>query len=336
MGQVALHFDSVVPWLMVKIRSALLLLLVIPACDSDNSISLSDLPAATVDALCTYAARCGQMPDVASCKAAAGTDTGQLSADVQAGKIKYDGKAAAACLDAMRSASCNHSDPFNEGEPQACKDAFKGTVADNGVCYSGSECVSGSCGGGVCSASGCCQGSCNPSAGSAAAIPIGGACGGSGAVCVVGAFCSYISMPPTCQAKAAAGQSCDVSSGEESCVAGAYCVANGPNTGTCGRLPAEGQSCSPTAASYSSACDSMLDYCDSVSLKCVTRISVGGDCSGGATCVGYATCDATGRCVANPGAGDVCDDVNGPQCLGSLFCESGKCALPSAPTVVCQ
>jgi hypothetical protein len=261
---------------MVKIRSALLLLLVIPACDSDNSISLSDLPAATVDALCTYAARCGQMPDVASCKAAAGADMGQLSADVQAGKIKYDGKAAAACLDAMRSASCNHSDPFNEGEPPACKDALKGTVADNGVCYSGSECVSGSCGGGVCSASGCCQGTCNPSAGSAAATPIGG------------------------------------------------------------KLPAEGQSCSPTGASYPSACDSMLDYCDSVSLKCVLKIAVGGDCSTGASCVAYATCDSTGHCVANPGAGDACDDVNGPQCLGSLFCESGKCALPPAPTVVCQ
>jgi hypothetical protein len=317
---------------MAKILSTLLLLVAIPACDSDNSISLSDLPAATVDALCTYSARCGQMPDVASCKAAAGTDMGQLSADVQAGKIKYDGKAAAACLDAMRSASCNHSDPFNEGEPQACKDALKGTVADNGVCYSGSECVSGSCGGGVCSGSGCCQGTCNPSAGSAAAIPIAGACGGSGAVCVAGAFCN----DSTCQAKAAVGQSCATSFPEGSCVTGAYCVANGSDTGTCGKLPAEGQSCYPAGVSYLSACDSMLDCCDSVSLKCVPKIAVGGDCSGGASCVGYAACDATGRCVAKARAGESCDDVNGPQCLGSLFCESGKCTLPSAPTVVCQ
>ena len=325
---------------MAKILSALLLLVAIPACDGDKSLSLSDFAAAATDAFCSYAARCGQMPDVATCKAAAGTDTGQLSADVTAGRVKYDGKAAASCLEAFRSASCNYSDPFNEGEPQACKDAFKGTVADNGVCYGGSECVSGGCGGGVCSASGCCQGTCNPSAGSAAAIPIGGACGGSGAVCVVGAFCSYISMPPTCQAKAAAGQSCDVSSGEESCVAGAYCVANGSNAGTCGKLPAEGQTCYP--ATDGIACDSMLDYCDSVSLKCVPKIAVGGDCSTGATCVAYASCDSTGHCVSRPRAGESCDDANGPHCLGSLLCYSGmvdggsSCALPPAPTVVCQ
>ena len=59
---------------MAKI-SALLLLVAIPAC-SDSGIALSDLPAASVDAFCTYAARCGQMPDVASCKAA--SDTSQV------------------------------------------------------------------------------------------------------------------------------------------------------------------------------------------------------------------------------------------------------------------
>jgi hypothetical protein len=102
---------------MARILSTLLLLVAIPACN-DSSLSLSDLPAAATDALCTYAARCGEMPDVASCKAAAGTDMGQLLADVKAGKTKYDGKAAAACLDAMRSASCNESDPLNLDEPQ--------------------------------------------------------------------------------------------------------------------------------------------------------------------------------------------------------------------------
>jgi len=65
---------------------------------SDSGIALSDLPAAATDILCTYAARCGEMPDVDSCKAAGGTDMGQLLADVKAGKTKYDGKAAAACL----------------------------------------------------------------------------------------------------------------------------------------------------------------------------------------------------------------------------------------------
>jgi hypothetical protein len=318
---------------MDKISSALLVLVAIPAC-SDSGIALSDVPAASVDAFCTYAARCGQMPDVASCKAASDTDFGQRLADVTAGRIKYDGKAAAACFDAMRSASCNYSDPFNAGEPQICKDALKGTVADSGPCYSGSECASGNgCGGGGCSGgSACCPGKCNPSSSSAAAIAIGGDCSGSGAVCVAGAFCQY-GTTSTCTAKAAAGQSCDTSSPSSSCADGAYCVANGPNTGICGKLPADGQACYPTG--MGDACDSMLDYCDSATLKCVPKIAVGGDCSGGASCVGYADCDATGHCVANPRAGEACDDTNGPHCLGSLLCISGTCALPPA-TIVCQ
>ena len=317
---------------MAKIHSALLLLATIPAC-SDSSLSLSDLPAAATDALCTYAARCGQMPDVATCKAASLTEMGRISADVGAGRVNYDGKAAAACLNAVRSGSCNHSDPFNAGEPQVCKDAFRGTVASGGACYDGAECVSGSCSGTACSGSStCCQGTCDVSASSAAAIPIGGSCSGTGAVCASGSFCHY-GTTAICTAQAAAGQSCETSYSSSSCVAGAYCVANSSNTGICGRLPAEGQNCYPTGGSDPAACDSMLDYCDSVSLKCVPRIAVGGDCSAGAACVEYATCDATGRCVAEARAGEVCDDANGPRCLGALKCSSGTCALPPATTV---
>jgi len=309
---------------MAKIRSALLLLVAIPAC-SDSSLSFSDLPAAAADAVCTYGTRCGQMPDVASCKAAASFDP-QLLADVQAGRTKYDGKAAAACFDAMRSGSCDYSDAFNADEPQACKDAFKGTVADNGACYEDTECVSGSCSAGSCSGSGCCTGTCNPSS---AAVAIGGDCGGAGATCVSGAFCQY-GTTSTCTAKAAAGQSCDPSYSSSSCADGTSCVANGPNTGICGKLPAEGQDCYPTGASWR-ACDSMLDYCDSVTLKCVAKIPVGGDCSPSASCVAYAACDATGHCVAKGRAGDTCD-INGPGCLGDLHC-SGTCALPPAAAV---
>jgi hypothetical protein len=100
---------------MRKIPSALLLLAVIPACDGDKSISLSDFPAAAVDAGCSRAARCGLVPDKASCVAASNPDIGQLSADVTAGRVRYDGKAAAACLDALRSLSCNYSDQGGAG-----------------------------------------------------------------------------------------------------------------------------------------------------------------------------------------------------------------------------
>jgi hypothetical protein len=313
---------------MAKVISALLFLVTIPAC-SDSGIALSDLPAAATDILCTYAARCGEMPDVDSCKAAGGTDMGQLLADVKAGKTKYDGKAAAACLDAMSSMSCNYSDPVNDGE-QACKDTFKGTVAAGGDCFINEECISmqceltGTCTIGVA----CCAGTCT-----AGPVGIGSGCSWGGPVCVDTAYCPS-ELVATCMARAAVGQSCDTSSPEDSCVAGAYCVANGSNTGTCGKLPAEGQSCYPTGASYWPACDSMLDYCDNVTLKCVPKVAVGSVCSVSVSCVDYAACDATGRCAALAGAGEVCDDLTEPRCLGSLLCSSGTCALPPA-TAVC-
>lgn len=318
---------------MRKIPSALLLLAVIPACDGDKSISLSDFPAAAVDAGCSRAARCGLVPDKASCVAASNPDIGQLSADVTAGRVRYDGKAAAACLDALRSLSCNYSDQGGQAELQACREVVSGAVAAGGVCYSGEECISGDCGGELCSGSGCCPGVCSPSASSAGPVPIGSDCSQDIAGCVDGAFCSYSSMPPICQAKAAAGQPCDASSGSEECVAGTYCVASSASTGTCGTPPAEGQTCYPVTSGI--ACDSSLDFCDEGTLKCIRKIPPGGACPWGVGCVDYAICSSTGMCVAKGRAGDACDETNGPGCLGSLYCYSGTCAFPPA-TPVCQ
>jgi hypothetical protein len=114
-------------------------------------------------------------------------------------------------------------------------------------------------------------------------------------------------------------------------VAGAFCVANGSESGICSKFPAEGQTCYPAGSGPWLPCDSRLDYCDSVSLKCVPTIEVGGNCSAGAICVGYATCDSTGHCVASAQAGESCDDATGPHCLGALLCQSGKCAIPPVP-----
>ena len=316
---------------MGKVFSVLSFLLVIPTCDGgstpaggDTSISLPDFPAALVNGICTYAVRCGQMPDLATCKATIQADEGQVSADVQAGRTKYDGKAAAACLDTLRSRSCSRAQGL-WSESQVCKDFVKGTVADNSACYVGSECVSGSCSGDICSGSECCLGTCNPSP---TAIPIGGDCSGSPDRCGSGAFCYYGSTS-TCTAKGAAGQSCERVSYARSCVDKMYCVPNGTDTGICGTLPAQGESCQPVGV-----CDSLLNYCDYLTSKCVPNIPVGGDCSAAsASCVAYATCDTNGRCVAKASAGEPCDDVNGPRCLGSLLCDSGSCALPPAATV---
>ena len=316
---------------MGRVFSALSFLLVLPACDGgstpaggDTSTSLADFAAALVDGVCTYEVRCGQMPDLATCKAALQADEGQASADVQAGRTKFDGKAAAACLDSLQSRSCSRAQGL-WSESQVCKGILQGTVADDGACYVGSECVSGRCSA-ICSGVECCLGACNPSP---TAIPIGGDCSGSEDGCGSAAFCFYGSTS-ICTAKGAAGQSCERVSYASSCVDGMYCVPNGTDTGICGTLPARGESCHPAGV-----CDSLLDYCDPVTSKCVFNIPVGGDCSAAsATCVGYATCDTNGRCVARASAGEPCDDVNGPRCLGSLSCDSGSCAFP--PARVCR
>jgi hypothetical protein len=302
------------------------------------SIPPADFPATFVDAVCSYGARCGLMPDKASCVTATAVDPSltKLQAGVKAGRLKYDDRAAAACLDAVRSQSCNYSEQFALA-PQACRDTFLGRVPDGGGCYVDTECISRSCDLGSCtSLETCCAGICGPTV-STGPAGIGAHCMGTHFECVDGAFCS---SNVTCQAKAGLGQPCDLAVAAESCVAGAYCVAHGSNRGTCGKLPSEGQTCYPTGAGYSHACDSMLDYCDSATLKCVPRIPVGGVCSAyygaysDAGCVGDADCDSTGRCVTKGRAGDACDDVNGPQCLGSLLCDfSGTCALPTVATV---
>src|SRR5258708_6349471 len=93
-------------------------------------IALADLPARLVETLCAAEVGCGFFADAASCRASLTPNTGQLEADVAAGKIKYDGAQAGACLDAFAGVfgSCRQSDPRLR-TPAACAQTFVGTVA---------------------------------------------------------------------------------------------------------------------------------------------------------------------------------------------------------------
>ena len=134
------------------------MLLCLAACgggdgDSGASIPIDDLGARATDAMCTYLVRCGLVPDKAGCAESSFTRQ-QLVVDVKAGKVIYDGRAAAACLDLYGALSCKVSDEgFSIGQAQSCKDAVKGTVATGGACLAREQCQSQVCDKSACTTS---------------------------------------------------------------------------------------------------------------------------------------------------------------------------------------
>ena len=343
---------------MDKLRwmvSAWLLLAAIPSCGSGTgggaggtgggsgtSIPIAEFPAAFVDAICGYMARCGQMPDKATCQAAISPDLPRQVAAANAGNIKYDANAAAACVDAAKSVGCSYWDPAGRVAAQSCQQAFRPLVINGGPCFISEECISGYCKTATCSASAtCCAGTCVPGVAAAGTVAIGGDCSsgcsyasmGCVDVCIDGAFCdSSMAGLPTCRPKVALGQPCVSSALAGSpCVDGATCAWNAAGDDICVKTPAEGQAC--VTGNYPE-CDSSLDYCDEVTGKCVRKIPVGGSCTG-YNCVDYATCDSTGKCVALGRIGDPCSTVG---CLGDLKCSAGyagttTCTFPSSPAI---
>lgn len=299
-------------------KRLVLAVLWLSACGGDGpaAIPIDELGARATEVLCNYEVRCGSMPDVAACD-----ETfffrNQGVADVKAGKVIYDGRAAADCLDVYRTLSCNASDAAVSiaGRGQACRDAIKGTVATGGSCLIDDECLSQACDKSACNSTvACCVGVC------VTRVPAGGDCSASGARCADDLFCrrSPTDATATCTALIADGQPC---TSTDSCVAGRRCnVVTGTSAGTCGVLPAHGQACP------GQICDALADVCDPASKTCVTRIAVGADCSAIPTgCVAYANCDATTKtCVARKRGGEACSQTT--DCLSGVACTNGVCA----------
>src|SRR5450432_3382932 len=100
-----------------------------------GSIAIQDLGSLDVDAECSRGVRCGFYPDQPTCVAANPSILGQLTADVQAGKVKYDGTAASDCLNALAAKSCTQSGANTFRFPEACRAAFQGTAAAGAPCF---------------------------------------------------------------------------------------------------------------------------------------------------------------------------------------------------------
>jgi hypothetical protein len=286
---------------------------------------LSSLSGQVLDALCPAAVRCGEYPDVGTCRSSMSTDVGQIQADVNAGKVKYDGKQAAACIDALSGvlASCDVTGPLDQ--PMACTKTFTGTVAAGGDCYIPQECVSGECEFTNCDKA-CCTGTCT--AQGPGSVPLGQPCDGPGA-CVPGAFCDTGAASPTCAQTKGAGESC---SDSYACPSGMLCLPTSTSATAplaCIQAPKEGDACTGPGT-----CGAENDFCDPTALKCKARLAPGSVCdasNGDDPCVLWAFCDATGACVARAHVGEACDDTNGPPCLMSLACNAGKCVLQGGP-----
>jgi hypothetical protein len=318
---------------MTRIRFALAAALLAGSagCDSGGGIPIGDFGPRIVSAACDIGVRCGTFPDRASCEASVSIDLRQNQADVDAGRLKYDGNAAASCIAAFESTSglggCSVTTSLSASEPAACQRIFTGAVAMGGTCFQSIECQSQSCDLSACTGTtACCAGSCIlPVTPLAAAI--GTPCSTQvSSACVDGAFCQSAQAGGAtgiCTAKLGAGQPCTSIVGQ--CASGLVCL---DGSGVCGKLPAEGEACSATGR-----CDLENDYCDPTTGLCAPRVTPGAACPTGNECVGYAFCDQTTlTCVADGSAGDPCNDT--AHCLGTLECPAGVCTQP-APVMVC-
>ena len=116
-------------------------------CSSGASIALADLATQRLDADCDWEARCGFYPDKATCLATMHLDLAQLVADVNAGRITMDGKAAASCLSAIRLQSCGSVTDQMSGlvppEESCLGDVFKPNLDTGGACLDESQCIGG-------------------------------------------------------------------------------------------------------------------------------------------------------------------------------------------------
>lgn len=264
-----------------------------------GGVKISDLDDELVDKLCARQVRCGAYASVAECKADVRVQIEEIQRSVESGRTNYDEDAAGDCLDALGDASCDVTAQNVREQPQACRDAFQGTVADGGECYNDEECLSEDCNVPDCGMA-CCAGVCSATL---TEVAIGGTCNGTTGPCVRGSFCDSAST--TCTALRAAGGAC---TSNTQCNYGLYCL----EAGTCADAPNRGDACPD------GYCADIGDRCGSTT-TCVALGKVGEACSQGFAglfdCQAPLTCNQTTlQCASPPNAGEAC----------LFFCSSGN------------
>ena len=302
-------------WHHVRVRAALVALLIAGCGDNIGYVSLDEYPVALREALCTYYVRCGQIRDEAACE---GLNFGNVAISdrfrfaVAAKHIRWNGEAVYACMQRASEASCDHADP----DDWRCEGPlFEGLLHDGELCYWGSECISKECwdgGTGECHES-CCAGTC-----------VGDAAPQNGRI----------------------GDPCRFSRCLEGRCNGNICVARVPDGGTCMfddecqvgswcRLTSSDRHCEPlpdTGESCTGPCRRVGDACAPLSRTCEPYRLLGDNCSIGATCSPFYSCDSVHCTAYELHDGDRCE-WDGRRCTddGSYCAQNLVCTPPSLP-----
>ncbi len=312
--------------------------------DGGDSVSLDEASDLFRSEYCRYLARCGDVPDEATCLemnlGISNNIDPSLRAAIDAGKVTYSGSNLSSCYHAIGSMSCDRTDgTVRAFGGDACADTVTGTVADGGQCAIDAECISEICDVPTCPDQ-CCQGTC--AAGSPGPGEIGEACATNDG-CREGVYCDQAAH--ACAALKAAGTACQQLS---EC---AYNLGCAGTPRTCQPLPTLGQACPDNQ------CRDAGTYCTAA--KVCAKVGLPGDaCTTRMDCSFYYVCDATNHCAVGPHVGESCavntrcadvdnfcdptskvckaPQADGASCTTRSQCESHYCDGPTSTSMTCQ
>lgn len=333
-----------------------------------TGIALAQLADALAAAACQALVQCNpdfEYSSVATCKAVLFQDddaTATLIAAAKAGKVKYDGVQAQACLAAIQS---NCAFFQSEKPPLPCALTFVGSLADGASCDDDPYCASGWCqdGGpgacGICATRkkagdpcagavecegelDCVNGKCAP-----VAVPEVGSPCQSGKPCGQGLYCApgKDDTPATCATLLKPGEVCGA---PDACQAGYVCSDGGMDgLATCVAAKKEGEDCGTLGATGGCGkglvcATKELSPSPQAKFTCLAKRKLGGACEVSPQCPVLDSYCALGKCVPLPGPGGKCDpDANqygqAFSCLGDLACDPTKklCVDKPAPGQPC-
>ena len=292
----------------------------------------SDFARAYAEASCAQSARCNLLDGslITACQHSVGAVLGDdVQRGIAAGRIRYDGDLARACVDGIRAAPC-----LRDGLPDAvqadCLSAVAGTVAVGGGCTGLFECAAGLC---VPESAAACPSACPTVLGPGASCQLHQA-----PECDV--RLSLECIQGQCRLPGREGDGCDT---DLDCDSEHVC-----DTGRCAPLLGEGVACDADAAcQVGLAC---------IAERCVRRAGEGAPCASSvdevdaafrlAQCAEGLLCRGAGLTGAGAAVAGTCQrpsDLGGgcaveppglqeflDGCLTGLVCSSGRCAMPPA------
>lgn len=343
-----------------------------------TEVALADFYEEAEVAFCTWQTACRQYGVEARCRSVnhledrlsmqrisgVGTDDAvpreYMDEAVKVGRIGYDAKAAAVCLDYIAARSCERESlhEFSEAElagRDACEAVFKGRMGANGPCMAANECAQEAiCGFSPTCTDACCVGACRVLAGPAklgeacsfntscepdtfcdsdpntglptvckASPKLGQACPQGS--CAGESFCDYELAKPVCVAPRPVGSSCY---SDFECAQPGYCVydGNGVTGARCAKPSDEGGPCNFEFGDYRQ-CLRFDNQCGP-SNKCEPMGGKGAPCDYNLDCAGDFFCSETAGSTCTPvaDAGEFCGyDTNYytyTPCSGDHYCSA--------------